>query len=615
MTYLTCLAAMALTAVAANIFYRAVNRGLSSKARHQQLTRLSVGALIGFIPLLVAAPVNGSAAALVCVAVIAAAQAVTYPLLYFLTNRKVAPDIDNFMDIAVGEYLFGLLGAAAIITTSAGGAVAASAMTLIEIIPLAVIVFQWGYRLLYNSCFDSVGARVLRESHVNEVIEFVRSGSRLLPLLYLACAAAVTGGLFMINLHSAPIAADGLDPVRYIILAVYMAGVGYLTFNPRNGAVKRSGPVRLMLDEIDYARSNAEYLTHRDMRVKDLSVTLKGNRRDRRPQTVIMVIGESASRDYMSAFAPQPQGMMTTPWLSEMTDRDGDGFILFPNTYSCAFQTVPTLERALTEKNQYNDLEFKSSCSIIDIARAAGYRIHWYSNQGHLGSFDTPVTLVAETSDVAKWTNQQVGKLQYDSALIDFFEEIDPTVDNFIVFHLKGSHFNFFNRYPAEERVWGDPHNPSPVDSYRNSIRYTDSILRRIYDYARANLNLQAMVYFSDHATIPDRRRSPNFDGFGQCRIPLFVYLSDNYRAEHPERAAALKANRLRYVTNDLMYDLMCGILDIESPNYDPTQSLASMDYRFTPDMLMTYIGTRCIADDRSLAPEPADDVRDNQPG
>ncbi|MCM1110072.1 MAG: phosphoethanolamine transferase [Clostridium sp.] len=505
------------------------------------------------------------------------------------------------MDIAVGEYLFGWLTAQALLAGSLlpGNAVIPVLLSAVEVVLAMVLVYQLVYYAMFGGCFDAVGARVMRETHVNEIIEYMKTGKTFfLPVLYLLLFVAATAAVVWMNISATPMT-GALAWWRNLLLILYFAAVSRLLWGPHKGAVRRAGPVRLMLDEIEYARSNRVYLTERDRRLRDLTVRRLDRRTDSRPQTVVMVIGESASRDYMSAFAPQPGGIDTTPWMSREA-RDRDRFILFPNSYSCAFQTVPTLERALTEKNQYNELEFNSSVSIIDIAHALGYRVHWYSNQGHLGSFDTPVTLVAETSDVAKWTNQQVGKVQYDSVLLDFFSEVDPGRDNFVVFHLKGSHFNFFNRYPADQAVWGGPGCEDPQTTYRNSIRYTDTILEQIFDYARKNLNLQAMVYFSDHATIPDRRRSPRFDGFGQCRIPLAVWLSDNYCNEHPGRAAALRHNRDRYFTNDLTYDLLCGIFDIESNHFDPTQSLARDEYRFTRDKLTTYLGTRRIADDRS---------------
>ena len=65
----------------------------------------------------------------------------------------------------------------------------------------------------------------------------------------------------------------------------------------------------------------------------------------------MMVIGESASRDYMSAFTPMEHD--TTPWMRRMAE-DNRHTILFPNAYSCAMHTVQSLEKALTEYNQYN---------------------------------------------------------------------------------------------------------------------------------------------------------------------------------------------------------------------------------------------------------------------
>jgi len=138
------------------------------------------------------------------------------------------------------------------------------------------------------------------------------------------------------------------------------------------------------------------------------------------------------------------------------------------------------------------------------------------------------------------------------------------------------------------------------VLNYYNSLHYTDTLLKQIYEYAIDKLNLQAMVYFSDHATIPDRHRSPNFDGFGNTRIPLFVIMSDEYLSCHPERVEALKTNKECYWTNDLLYELMCGIFDIKSSHYDEQASLASALYKYQRNDLLTYEGKARIADDNN---------------
>ena len=68
-------------------------------------------------------------------------------------------------------------------------------------------------------------------------------------------------------------------------------------------------------------------------------------------------------------------------------------------------------------------------------------------------------------------------------------------------------------------------------------------ILEKIYNYASAKLNLQAILYFSDHGTLPDKRRSPNFDGFGTVRIPMFAYFSDEYIQKNKEIYQTLSDN------------------------------------------------------------------------
>lgn len=64
------------------------------------------------------------------------------------------------------------------------------------------------------------------------------------------------------------------------------------------------------------------------------------------PSTIIMIIGESASRDFMSAYTNTSND--TTPWMRTMSLQSN--CILFKNAYSSWIQTVPALERALTEK-------------------------------------------------------------------------------------------------------------------------------------------------------------------------------------------------------------------------------------------------------------------------
>lgn len=579
---------MLLLWAAAYVVYMLCNKGVARNARGQQFRRYMLASLCTIVPLAVT-QARVFQPAVVMALVVSLAWMLTYPLLYHLTNRKVSPDYDNRLDIAVGIYIFGwLTGILAVVP----GAI--YIIGVIEILLLVVPVAQWVYYFVCKGCINVNGMKMLQETHYNEIIEFLRSYH---PLKVAGVAVAVVclcGVCVAVN-TARPFDNGGPGWAQTVIAAGTTLFITVYMWKPRHGLFVRTGVVELYGVVKEYVENNSRYVADVQLRMDSLTVEPLSPPAGR-PSTIMMVIGESASRDFMSAFTDMD--VETTPWMDGLKG-DREHCFVFPNAYSCDVQTVPTLEKALTEYNQYDGGQFHSSCSIVDIAHKTGRRVHWYSNQGHLGAADTPITLVAETADVAKWTRQELNKVQYDESLIDFLEEVSPETDNLVVLHLKGSHFNFENRFPDRCRQWGKAGDDDNITNYKNSLHYTDTVLRRFFEYGRSRLNLQAMVYFSDHGCVPDRHRLPNFGGFGDTRIPLMVWISDEYAALHPQRVAALAANRSRYWTNDLAYDLMCGLMDIRSNHFKECNSLASNDYRHTRDTLVAMGGRIRIADDK----------------
>ena len=573
--------------------YFGFNHGMSRSARGQQTRRMAVASLVAWLPM--------AAGCTLMPLLIGGLWMVTYPLLYHLTNRRVSPDYENYADITFGIYLIGLLTAATLLaTTSTAGLII---IGILEFLLLMPVVFMWGYYFIYGTCVDTRGLLLIQETDFNEAIEFLRSFRwysvvaaiiSVASVLALCIAGNLTFSVYYPNLLSLA----GLPFPAYVItiaLAAYTLGISWYLFKPTHSLSGRTGLFTLVHDIREYIANNRRYLSEKQKRTERLQVTPLGEPYEK-PHTVLLVIGESASRDYMSAFTCYPHD--TTPWMRKMAE-DTKHTILFKNAYSCTMHTVQVLEKALTEMNQYSDKPFNESCSVVDVAHALGYSVHWYSNQGHLGVFDTPVTIVAGTSNVAKWTEQSPGTLRYDKALLRFFDEVDATQNNLIILHLIGSHFNFLNRYPNDTHTfWGKAGVQDDVLNYENSLRYTDEVLQETYEYCRKRLNLKAMVYCSDHATMPDRRRTPNFNGFRNMRIPLFVWTDDEYLLKHPERVEALRQNSGRYFTNDLLYELMLGLFDVKSNCYDETASLASTSYKYQREDLLTFDGKQRIADD-----------------
>ena len=579
--------------IASYAFYVTFSHGLGHKAEYLQLRRFIPCAILAMLPA-TCANITLSSPLIVSSFIVGLSWIITYPLLFFKTNRIRSNDFGYHLDVVFGLYVIGWLTSIKVIILYFNFLPTAllTIESTIELLLLLIPLAQWGYYYLYDTCIDDNGMMMIQETNYNEVIEYFSS----LPKIFLFASFAFLISIYSLLIYTninflhvqSNISINNLIPIflTFIFLTVYL-------WKKKKGVFIRTGIVELYLDVKEYFETTKLYIHNMNERVANLTVT-PSKPSFSKPSTIILVIGESEARDYMSAFCDYP--LDTTPWLrSKKTD---DNFILFPHAYSTIPHTVSALERALTEFNQYNDKQFYTSCSIIDIAHKAGYNTYWYSNQGHLGCADTPVTLVANTSNISKWTKQNLNQLQFDESLLEYLPEIDPSTNNFVVIHLKGNHFNYINRYPQSFAKFSKPNKYDLIPNYLDSVAYTDYILQQITEYAQKNLNLQALLYFSDPGVTPDQRRSPNFNGFAAVRIPMFCYFSEEYKSLYPQTFETLKNHSDYYWTNDLAYELICGILNITSNHYDESNSLASPKYKFTKETLKTDLGKRYLKDD-----------------
>lgn len=568
------------------IYYLKISHGLGNKATYLQLRRFIPCAILAVLPAALAGlPLTSPL--FVIPTIIAVLWIVTYPTLYFISNHKVSSDFEFHFEAVFGLYFIAWISSLGIIMQqlSCLAIPATLLITIAELIMLAIPVAQLIYYGLYKACINENGMEMIQETHYNEIIEFVKSMPLMLNIFTFLGSICVTAVALFVNYQELIVPKN--TPI--INLAIIVAVVIFLSiylWKKKHGVFIRTAIVEFYLDVKEYMATNLQYSQNMQERISKLQVTPLN--KDNKPHTILLVIGESASRDYMKAFNKEYK-YNTTPWLNKMAQTKN--FILFPNAFSIMAHTVTAVSNAMTEINQYNDKKFYDACSIIDIAHAIGYKVHWYSNQGHLGCADTPVTLIANTADVAKWTKQELNKVQYDESLLPYLDELDPEKNNFLVVHLKGNHFNFLNRFPESFTKFGTPGKYDLEVNYADSLAYTDYVLEQIFNYAKEKLNLQAMVYFSDHATVPDKRRSPNFEGLASVRIPFFTYFADEYIAHHQEVFEILKKHENFYWTNDLAYELLCSVLDVKSNRFDEANSLASDKFKYKREDLRTNCG------------------------
>ena len=553
----------------------------------------------------------------------------TYPLCYWLTFRLNTTFIDNHYDQAFGAYIFAFTvslrlifyrildmparkergkndsaftAAKAASAKNRGGILTALLQVLLLLIPFTEIIYFYKF----HRPVSEAACIALLQTNPQEAKEFLLQGfgftgiaGFMFGLLFLFMLMAKANRLPLpgkkpADAKNTPLALT--SPVFSGKLLACTVTICLATGFYCIHAFPRTGVTERLVFAREYYSKAKKFAAFHSQHFQQLQVT-PPEKGFSHPSTIIMVIGESASRDFLSAYGYKKYD--TTPWLRSMASHPD--FILFRHAYASWGQTVPSLERALTEKNQYNNKEFYQSFTILDLAKKAGYTTWWFSNQGAVSDADTPVTLVARTADHSAWIEDTLANTsvkKYDRDLLHYLEQVDPLQNNFIVLHIMGSHDNFYNRYPPEFTKWGDPKKDIPEVGYANSLAYTDGFLKELHAYAVKNLNLQAMLYFSDHGVIPGKLRDADITEFTAMRIPMFLYLSPEYRQLYPQTAAALQNHADAYFTNDLIYEAVAGLLNIRSNHYLPENSLASPAYKWTREALTTHLGKSKLSKD-----------------
>lgn len=312
----------------------------------------------------------------------------------------------------------------------------------------------------------------------------------------------------------------------------------------------------------------------------------------------VLVIGESQNRAHMQAYNYH---RATTPWLDSM--KNDKNMLLFTKAYSCHTHTVPTLLYALTAKNQYNNIAVKNAVSVLEVAEAAGFETVWLSNQVKYSAWDTPVTSIASEANQQKWINSTLDESTntdyFDGNLIEELEKIKITDKMLIVMHLMGNHGSYEQRYPkAFEKYDGK----NTIDKYENSIIYNDYVMSQVYKRARKIPNFKGLVYCSDHADAIDKNLSHDaaqFD-FDMTHIPLYIYLSDSYIQNNSAKYKSLEKQKNKLFTNDLLFNLMLGVLGINLNNiYEPNNDPTADTFDNNKERFKTLYGKKYICEEK----------------
>ena len=282
-------------------------------------------------------------------AVVGVSWVLVYPICYWLTYHSTLTFIDKHYDESFGAYFFAFIVClrlllikwqdSRIITFGFG-----LADTMAALIPCLQLV----YFANYQYPITEAASIALLQTNPEEAKEYL-----LLNLGYFGITASVVALVLMllcfVHLNKFHNNSTVKLSRKYIVAAmlICLATVVYASkmfFN--------TGVMQTYVFAKEYFEGANRFKAYHGQNFAALTVS-PSKPAFSKPSTIIMVIGESASAYYMSAYSDVKND--NSPWLKSM--RANDNFILFNHAYTSRCQTVPALERALTEKKMtYNKL-------------------------------------------------------------------------------------------------------------------------------------------------------------------------------------------------------------------------------------------------------------------
>lgn len=324
---------------------------------------------------------------------------------------------------------------------------------------------------------------------------------------------------------------------------------------------------------------------------------------ERWAEKVVLVIGESASRDHHSVYGyPLP----TTPFAQS----GRDSLYVFDNALASSTATSESVPRMITfiPDGPYDGAWYEYP-TLLSLFKAYGYSTYWLSNQERTGDFSNLSGILSYDASEVRY----VGSYDSEDNLTNWYDDVllpelrgrlrnDSTAQLFCL-HLMGSHVDYRQRYPrrrarftAEDVMRDTPSRPwlteskaSTVAHYDNSIAFTDSVLSEIVGTLRDLPRPAAMIYVADHGEdVYDDRDFIGRDP-GYAYVPFYIYVNSAYLAAHPEMGERLRASvNTPFSTANLIHPLIT-LTGSRYSRYDASLDFLSPSFQARP----RYVGDK----------------------
>ncbi|EAP0641641.1 sulfatase-like hydrolase/transferase [Salmonella enterica] len=228
--------------------------------------------------------------------------------------------------------------------------------------------------------------------------------------------------------------------------------------------------------------------------------------------TIVIVMGESS---LFSRYSIYGYPKLTSPDLQKIFTQPKSCFVR--NVHSSAPETRDSLAMTFSFSTPESDTNLFKNKSIIEMAKANGYKTWWIGSQELEGLFSSKYGFIARKSDVVRLTNGHDEHLV--PMLTDALED-SSAPKKFIIVHLLGNHKPYHN-YDA-----GDKKALPGAEEYDLTIHKTDRVVSSLFNNVAKYSNNYIFLYTSDHGEVVNKGHGL-MKGKDQWYIP-FLYKSTN---------------------------------------------------------------------------------------
>lgn len=447
------------------------------------------------------------------------------------------------------------------------------------LVTVVVCLFEAYLLKAYNMVYTHEVVQILAGTNLSEAVEYLQANVGVVGGLVAFLALCVLLALVLwgqrlfsrVRVSRIGFAVFVFSACSFIFVSVYTIPRTYHKVLASGQVLEAtvSGYDRFVWNTYGFIRE-AEHIKMNVAKMSDLPLDVEIVPTAPQIDNVVLVIGETLRRDYMSAYGyPLP----TTPRLDSLA-KAGE-LLLFTDAISPAPNTIGSLTKVLSYalNTDASGKEWYEYPALPMVMKQAGYHTSWVSNQESSGLWLQVLNTFADLCDEKHYVNARSIDAERDETSLYYDEDVLPALrysDSlaveqkrlFQVVHLMGSHPFYSKRYPKEYSRFSAVELPLDLKSeyeeviaqYVNSLYYNDYVVSEIIRrYADKN---SLVLYFSDHGEVLyDDPSNPTYADHGMLKqgvsVPLMIYLSPKAQVLNPH----LKAELGEYLNRPIMLD------------------------------------------------------------